>query len=67
MAIYRVEYASMTARYGPSYIEADDEWTAKRRFAGTAFGAGEMGCISAREVSSEEVRRALASREADNG
>jgi hypothetical protein len=57
MAIYRVTYASITARYGPSFIEADSEQAAKRQFAGTAFSAGEMGCITAREVSVREMQR----------
>lgn len=61
--IYRVRYSSMTASYGPSFIEADDEHEAKRKFAKGAFSAGEMSLITARPVSSEEMRRALAERE----
>jgi hypothetical protein len=57
--IYRVRYQSMTATYGPSYIEADDEYEAKRKFARGAFSQGEMSLISARPVSSEEMRRVL--------
>ncbi|HZU23314.1 MAG TPA: hypothetical protein VE998_10825 [Terriglobales bacterium] len=49
----------MTARYGPSFIEADSEYEAKRKFAGSAFSAGEMSLIEAREVSAKEWRRAL--------
>ena len=57
--IYRVRYSGMTASYGPSYIEADDEWEAKRKFAKGAFSQGEMALITAKPVSSEEMRRAL--------
>lgn len=60
MAIFRVTYLSKTARYGPSYIEAEDEMQAKRKFAGTAFTAGEMRLIEAREVTAKEMCRALA-------
>ena len=63
MAIYRVTYASMTARYGPSFIEAEDEYEAKRKFAGTTFTKGELGCITAREVSAREMSNALRQRE----
>jgi len=49
----------MTAHYGPSFIEAADEQEAKRKFAGTAFTKGELGCITAREVSTKEMQRAL--------
>jgi hypothetical protein len=59
MSIYRVTYASMTASYGPSFIEADSEQIAKRKFAGSAFSAGETGCITAREVSTREMQQAL--------
>jgi hypothetical protein len=57
--LYRVSYGSMTAHYGPSFIEAESEYEARRKFAGTAFSRDEMGCITARPVSSDEVRRAL--------
>lgn len=57
--IYRVTYQSMTAFYGPSYIEADDEHEAKRKFARGAFSQGEMSLIRARPVSADEMRRAL--------
>ena len=59
MAIYRVRYSSMTASYGPSFIEAESEYEARRKFAGTAFSESEMGCIVARPVSASEMRRAL--------
>lgn len=57
--IYRVTYQSMTAFYGPSFIEAEDEYEAKRKFAKGAFSQGEMSLIKARPVSSGEMRRAL--------
>lgn len=57
--IYRVRYQSMTAHYGPAFIEADSELEARRKFGGGAFSQNEMGLISAEPVSSEEIRRAL--------
>ena len=57
--IYRVTYQSMTAFYGPSFIEADSEYEARRKFAGTAFSQGEMVLIKASPVSSNEIARAL--------
>lgn len=57
--IYRVRYSSMTASYGPSFIEADSEYEAKRKFAKGAFSHGEMSLISARPISADEMRRAL--------
>jgi hypothetical protein len=57
--IYRVTYQSMTAFYGPSFIEADDEYEAKRKFAKGAFSQGEMSLIKARPVSASEVAEAL--------
>ena len=56
---YRVTYQSMTAFYGPSFIEADSEYEARRKFAGTAFSQGEMSLIKATPVSSNEIKRAL--------
>jgi len=53
----------MTAFYGPSFIEADSEWEARRKFAGSAFSQGEMSLIKARELSSAELRSALNARE----
>jgi hypothetical protein len=58
MAIYRVTYRSMTARYGPSFIEATGEAEAKRQF-GDCFSNSERAFCTAREVSPDEVRRAL--------
>ena len=48
--LYSVTYKSMTAHYGPTTIEADDEYEAKRKFAGTAFRKEEYGLISVRVV-----------------
>lgn len=59
MAIYKVTYRSMTASYGPRYIEADDEYEAKQKFAGTAFSRNEIGLMHARELSSSEIKSAL--------
>ena len=60
MAIYRVSYGSMTASYGPSFVEADSPEEAKMKFGGTAFSAGERaGCMTAREVGPDEIRCAL--------
>ena len=59
MPMYRVTYQSMTAFYGPSFVEADSEYEARRKFAGSAFSQGEMSLIRAREVSPSEIRRAL--------
>lgn len=57
---YSVSYRSMTACYGPRIIEAEDEYSAKRKFAGNSFrGAGEMGCIHAKPVSDKEIMRKL--------
>ena len=61
--IYRVTYQSMTAFYGPSYIEAEDAYDAKRKFAKGAFSKGEMSLISAQPVSASEVAAALRSRD----
>ena len=63
--MYRVTYQSMTAFYGPSYIEAEDEHQAKRIFARGAFTHGEMALIKARPVSASEIAAALRSREAE--
>jgi hypothetical protein len=57
--IYRVTYQSMTAFYGPSFIEAEDEYEAKRRFARSAFSQGEMSLIKATPVSASEIASAL--------
>ena len=56
--IYRVTYQSMTAFYGPKFIEAEDEHQAKRMFANGAFSKGEMSLITARPSSLQEAMRA---------
>lgn len=57
--IFRVRYSSMTASYGPSYVEADSEQEAKLKFARGAFSQGEMALITARPVSEREMLQAL--------
>ena len=57
--IYRVTYQSMTAFYGPFFVEADSEYEARRKFAGSAFSAGEMSLIKASPVSAGDIQRAL--------
>ena len=57
--IYRVTYQSMTAFYGPSFIEAENVHQAKRKFANGAFSQGEMTLIKATPVSSDDLRAAL--------
>lgn len=59
MAIYRVGYSSMTATYGPDFVQADSEIQAKLRYSRGAFSVDEMALISAREVSLEEMQREL--------
>ena len=56
--IYRVRYSSMTASYGPAFIEADSEQEAKRKFAKGAFSAGEMTLITATPATIREVQDA---------
>lgn len=59
MSIYRVSYGSMTATYGPSFIEANSPEEAKRKF-GSCFSEGERAiCMTAREVSAREISEAL--------
>jgi len=67
MPIYKVSYGSMTATYGPSFIEAGSPEEAKMKFGGAAFSSGERAvCMSAREVSAREISEALhAKRERD--
>ena len=58
--IYRVRYSSLTASYGPAYIEAKSAYEAKLKFAKGAFSVGEMAAlITATPVSSKEIRSAL--------
>jgi len=59
MAIYKVTYGSMTATYGPSFIEADSPEEAKRKF-GSCFSDGERAvCMTARELTTREIQQAL--------
>lgn len=57
--LYRVTYKSMSAFYGPNYIEADSEAQAKKIFAGSAFSPNEYGLINVRESSVQEMRREM--------
>ena len=63
MPFFRVTYQSMTAFYGPSFIEADSEYEARRKFAGSAFSQGEMSLIKATSLTAAEIRSALNMRE----
>jgi len=63
MPIYKVQYRSMSAIYGPGYVEASSELEAKIKWAGGAFSRSDMDLISAVEVSSREVIQALHKRE----
>lgn len=57
MSIYRVTYQSMTAFYGPKFIEADTPEQAKRKFAGGAFSQGEMTLITATPATIADVQQ----------
>jgi aminoglycoside N3'-acetyltransferase len=59
MTIFKVEYRSMTAHYGPRFIDADDEYAAKRIFSAGAFSEGEIRMMTARKASLEEVRASM--------
>jgi hypothetical protein len=59
MPIYKVSYHSMTASYGPGYVQADSELEAKIKWAGGAFSQSEMGLISAVVVNDREIIEAL--------
>ena len=61
--LYRVTYRSMTAFYGPAYIEADSEYEARRKFAVPAFSQREMPLIKAAPVSESEIKQALQAQE----
>ena len=63
--IYKVTYQSMSAFYGPSFIEAENEDQAKRIFAGSAFNRSEYGLIKVVPSSLKEMQRAQANREED--
>ena len=60
--IYKVTYQSMSAFYGPSYIEAEDENQARRIFAGSAFSRNEYGLIKVVPSSLKEMQRAQSDR-----
>lgn len=62
---YRVIYRSMTASYGPSYIEADSALEARLKFARGAFSRDELSLIHATPVTAQELRDALHERERD--
>ena len=57
MPLYRVTYQSMTAFYGPQYIEADSEQGAKAQC--TAFSRSEWPLIQAVPVTVDEMRREM--------
>ncbi len=64
MGIYRVTYQSMTAFYGPAFIEADDEDEARRLFAAKgSFSKREMSLIKARIASIRDVQQAAQEKE----
>jgi hypothetical protein len=64
--IYKVSYHSMSASYGPSYIQADSEQEAKLKF-GSCFTSGERAvCMSAKPISDSEIRQALHRRDEEN-
>lgn len=65
MPIFRVTYRSMSAFYGPSFIEAKDEYEARRKFAARAFRPEEMSLIHATPVSADDCARALRACEED--
>lgn len=64
MAFYKVTYGSMSAFYEGT-VEADNEDSARRKFAGSAFSRNEMPLIKAREISSYEIMKALRRKEED--
>jgi len=66
MKTYRVSYGSMTATYGPSFVEADSEDDARYKFAGNAFSSREMPLVRAREVSAKEIAQALRRKEEED-
>jgi hypothetical protein len=57
--IYRVEYRSMTANYGPNYVEAKNELEAKIKWSQSAFRGSELGLISATPLSDKEIIRLI--------
>ena len=65
MKTYRVSYGSMTATYGPAFVEAESEDEARYKFAGNAFSSREMPLVHAREVSVKEIAQALRRKDED--
>jgi len=59
MAIFKVSFTSMTAHYGPRFIEADDEYQAKRTFSNGAFSESEIRMMTARKVSVQEIQEEI--------
>lgn len=59
VAIYAVSYHSMTASYGPNYIEANSPEEAKRKFGQGVFTRAELGLVAARQVSDREILEKL--------
>ena len=53
----------MSACYGPTVIEANSEWEAKRKFAGSAFSSSEISLISAKQMSSQDIMNAIRKKE----
>ena len=56
MSIFKVSYSSMTAHYGPRFIEAQNEHQAKRIFANGAFSEGEIRMMVVRKASLKEIQ-----------
>ncbi len=54
MSIFKVDFSSMTAHYS-RFIEADDEYQAKRIFANGAFSESEIRMMTARKVALKEA------------
>jgi len=59
MAIYKVIYGSMTAIYGPSFIEADSQEEAKIKFGSCFSDSERAGCMTARELTKREIQQTL--------
>jgi hypothetical protein len=58
--IFKVYYQSMSAFYGPTYVEAESAIEAKNKFAGTAFRREEFSLIHAIPISFQQMKRELA-------
>lgn len=60
MSIYRVTYQSMTAFYGPTFIEAESADEARTKFnAKGAFSRSEAGLIRAVRITLADYERAI--------